>query len=54
MFQWNMTLVHKMPLTNYQPLVTIPNWDAIDQKTEEILGSRTEFPEVKKYLESFK
>lgn len=54
MFQWNMTVVHRMPLVGYQPLITIPNWEAIDQKTEALLSKQTEFPEVKKYLESVK
>lgn len=54
MFQWNITLVHRMPLVNYQPLITVPNWEEIDQKTEEVLKNREEFPDVKKYLESIK
>lgn len=52
MFQWNMTVVHKMPLNNYQPLVTIPNWEVIDQKTEAALKNQKIFPEIEKYLKS--
>lgn len=52
MFQWNLVLVHKMPLANYQPLITIPNWELIDQQTEEALKNQKSFPEIEKYLKS--
>ncbi len=53
-FSWATTLVHKMPLSGYTPLVTVVDWEAVDQIVERQLEEKDSFPEVEQYLNSIK
>jgi hypothetical protein len=53
-FSWATTLVYKMPLNGYTPLVTVPDWEGIDQMVERQLKEKDSFPDVEQYLKSIK